>query len=45
MAAPFFAENWETLSKEELASARARFAGFIEAVPDKDRALKEVIYM
>ena len=42
MAAPFFADDWQTFSKEELASCRAKLAGFIEAIPDKDKNLREV---
>ena len=42
MATPFFAKEWETLTSEELALARAKLAGFTEAVPDKDRLLREV---
>ncbi len=42
MAVNFFPDNWESMSTEELSSARSRLAGFIEAVPDKDKELKEV---
>ena len=42
MAKPFFPEDWESISAEELTTARARLAGFIEAVPDKDKDLREV---
>ena len=43
MAAVFFPENWESFTKEELLTARARLAGFIEATPDKEQILREVI--
>ena len=42
MATPFFPDEWEALTAEQLATARARLAGFIEAVPDKDKILIEV---
>jgi hypothetical protein len=42
MAIPFFQKEWETTTAEELSTARARFAGFIEAVPDKEKVLREV---
>jgi hypothetical protein len=42
MATPFFQKEWETITSEELATARARFAGFVEAVPDKEKVLREV---
>ncbi len=42
MAIPFFQKEWETITSEELSTARARFAGFIEAVPDKEKVLREV---
>ena len=42
MAKPFFPKEWETLTVEELATARARLAGFIEAVPDREKILREV---
>nr|CAH0099586.1 unnamed protein product [Daphnia galeata] len=42
MAIPFFQKEWETITAEELSTARARFAGFIEAVPDKEKVLREV---
>jgi hypothetical protein len=43
MAKPFFPQDWESLTVEELATARARLAGFIEAVPDREKILREVI--
>ena len=43
MAKPFFPQDWETLTAEDLATARARLAGFIEAVPDREKVLREVI--
>ena len=43
MAKPFFPKDWETLTAEDLATARARLAGFIEAVPDREKVLREVI--
>lgn len=42
MATPFFPDDWHALTAEELTTARARLAGFIEAVPDKERVLREV---
>nr|CAH0111816.1 unnamed protein product [Daphnia galeata] len=41
MAKPFFPQDWETLTAEDLATARARLAGFIEAVPDHEKVLRE----
>jgi len=43
MATPFFKTEWETLTAEELNTARAKLAGFIEATPDKEKILREVI--
>jgi len=43
MALPFFPDEWESLLPEELSTARAKLAGFIEAVPDKEKLLREVI--
>ena len=43
MAAPFFAANRESLTKEELNTVRAKLVGFIEATPDEERLLQEVI--
>ena len=43
MAKPFFPQDWVTLTVEDLATARARLAGFIEAVPDREKVLREVI--
>lgn len=42
MASPFFADNWETATHEELVSSKAKLAGFIEAIPDSERRLREV---
>ena len=42
MAKPYFDENWEKLTKEEMSNARSQLAGFIEATPDKDKLLREV---
>lgn len=42
MAKSFFDDDWEAISKEELAACRAQLLGFIEAVPDKEKELKEV---
>jgi len=42
MAKPFFNEDWEKLTPEELSRDRARLAGFIEATPDKDKLLRQV---
>ena len=44
MAKPFFTEDWEKWTHEELSRARSRLAGFIEATPDKDKLLREVSY-
>ena len=41
-AIPFFPDDCETLTPGELATARARLAGFIEAVPDQDKVLRAV---
>ena len=37
MAKPFFTEDWEKWTPEELSRARSRLAGFIEATPDKEK--------
>jgi hypothetical protein len=42
MALPFFPDNWAEISKEDLTTCRARLSGFIEAVTEKDKDLKEV---
>ncbi|KAK4021496.1 hypothetical protein OUZ56_003411 [Daphnia magna] len=42
MATPFFEDDWETLSKEDLAACRAKLLGFTEGVPDSNNELKEV---
>ena len=42
MASPFFADDWETATPEELVSNRAKLAGFIEAIPDNEKMLREV---
>jgi hypothetical protein len=42
VATPFFQKEWETITSEELATARARFAGFIETVPGKEKVLREI---
>jgi hypothetical protein len=42
MAKPFFPADWVSLTPEELATARAKLAGFIEALPDKEKILREV---
>ena len=41
MAKAFF-EDWETMTTEELHRERGRFAGFVEAIPDRDKFLKQV---
>nr|CAH0102643.1 unnamed protein product [Daphnia galeata] len=41
MAKPFFPQDWESLTVEELATARTRLAGFIEAVSDREKILRE----
>ena len=43
MATVFFPSTWEALTPEELANSRARLSGFIEAVPEKDKIIREVI--
>jgi len=43
MATPFFKTEWETMTAEELNMARAKLAGFIEATPDNEKVLREVI--
>ncbi len=43
MATPFFPKTWEDFTPEELTTARARLAGFVEAVSDKEKILREVI--
>nr|CAH0105921.1 unnamed protein product [Daphnia galeata] len=40
-ALAYFFGDWESLTVEELATARARLAGFIEAVPDREKILRE----
>ena len=42
MALPFFPDNWAEISKEDLTTCRARLHGFIEAITEKDKDLKEV---
>ena len=42
MAKPFFEEDWEKLTKEELSRARSKLSGFIEGIPEKDKVLREV---
>jgi hypothetical protein len=42
MAKPFFNDDWESLSQEELSRARARLSGFTEATPDTEKLLREV---
>jgi hypothetical protein len=42
MATAFFSSTWETLATEELANSRARLSGFIEAVPERDKIVREV---
>ena len=42
MAKKFFPEDWETIPMEEMIRARSRLSGFIESIPDKDRAIKDV---
>ncbi len=41
MATPFFPKTWVTLTTEELTTARALLAGFVEAVPDNEKKLRE----
>jgi hypothetical protein len=38
----FFDDDWEAISKEELAACQAQLLGFIEAVPDREKEFKEV---
>ena len=42
MAKKFFPEDWEKINSEEMIRARARLAGFIESIPDKDKAIRDV---
>ena len=42
MAKKFFEEDWEKLSKEELLTARARLAGFIESTTEKEKTIRDV---
>jgi hypothetical protein len=42
MATPFFIDDWEKITKEELDRSRARLSGFIEATTDKDRLSQDV---
>ena len=41
MAQKFFPDDWETMEKDELLCSRSRLSGFIEAVPDKDKLIKD----
>ena len=42
MAKKFFADNWETSSKEELSNSRARLSGFIESTTEKEKTIRDV---
>ena len=42
MAKKFFPKDWETISHEELIRSRARLSGFVESIPDKDKAIRDV---
>ena len=42
MASPSFSDNWETATPEVMVSSRAKLAGFIEAIPDGEKRLREV---
>ena len=41
MAQKFLPDDWETMEKDELLRSRSRLSGFIEAVPDKDKLIKD----
>ena len=43
MAKQFFGDDWESLTFEELSRERARLAGLVEATPDREKFLKQVI--
>jgi hypothetical protein len=42
MAKKFFPDDWEKISQEEMIRARARLSGFIESIPGKDKAIRDV---
>jgi len=42
MAKKFFPDEWEKISAEEMIRARARLSGFIESIPEKDKAIQDV---
>ena len=42
MAKKFFPDEWEKISAEEMIRARARLSGFIESIPEKDKAIRDV---
>ena len=42
MAKKFFPDDWEKISQEEMIRARAGLSGFIESIPDKDKAIRDV---
>jgi len=42
MALPFFSNDWETATHEEMMSSKAKLAGFIEAIPDSEKRSREV---
>ena len=41
MAQKFFPDDRETIEKDKLLRSRSRLFGFIEAVPDKDKLIKD----
>jgi len=42
MAKKFFPDDWESISKEELANSRARLSGFIESTTEKEKTIRDV---
>lgn len=42
MAKKFFPDDWEKISSEEMVRSRARLSGFIESIPEKDKAIRDV---
>jgi hypothetical protein len=42
MAKKFFPDDWEKISSEEMVRSCARLSGFIESIPEKDKAIHNV---
>ena len=42
MAKKFFPDDWESISKEELANSRAHLSGFIESTTEKEKTIRDV---